>query len=371
MKILLIGENSGVHNTLAEGLRGLGHEVVVASNGDFWKKFYSDIDLSRGNKLLFLLKLMKALPKMRGFDVVQLISPIFIDIKAQWHFPLYNYLRKHNGKIVLCAVGLNYYYSYVNRNMKPMKFSDFNIGTKERRSEYRDALYNDWVGSDKDRLNHLIAADCDAIVAGAYEYWLPYSLIDERDKEGRRLSEKLYMVPFPFKLQDEVHPAKSGKIRFFIGISKGEWAKVKGTDIMLRAARDLENKYSDRMELKVVSGVPYAEYCNMMNNSDVMLDQLNAYGPGMNALLTLSKGIVTVSGGEPEHYDIMGEKECRPIITVQPTYESVYNELERLILHPELLPKLKKESRRYVERNYDYRMIAKKYEEIYKKICKQ
>ena len=39
MKILLLGEYSGVHSTLAEGLRGLGHRVTVASNGDFWKDY--------------------------------------------------------------------------------------------------------------------------------------------------------------------------------------------------------------------------------------------------------------------------------------------------------------------------------------------
>ncbi len=37
MKILLIGEYSNVHNTLARGLRELGHTVTVISNGDFWR----------------------------------------------------------------------------------------------------------------------------------------------------------------------------------------------------------------------------------------------------------------------------------------------------------------------------------------------
>ena len=46
MKILLIGEYSNVHNTLAEGLRFLGHEVMVISNGDFWKNYPRDIDVS-------------------------------------------------------------------------------------------------------------------------------------------------------------------------------------------------------------------------------------------------------------------------------------------------------------------------------------
>ena len=34
MRILLLGEYSNVHATLAKGLKALGHEVVLASDGD-------------------------------------------------------------------------------------------------------------------------------------------------------------------------------------------------------------------------------------------------------------------------------------------------------------------------------------------------
>lgn len=47
MKILLIGEYSNVHWTLAEGLRQLGHTVTVISNGDYWKNYNRDISLTR------------------------------------------------------------------------------------------------------------------------------------------------------------------------------------------------------------------------------------------------------------------------------------------------------------------------------------
>ena len=52
MKILLLGEYSNVHATLAKGLRALGHEVLVVSNGDFWKNYPRDIDLSRSSTRL-------------------------------------------------------------------------------------------------------------------------------------------------------------------------------------------------------------------------------------------------------------------------------------------------------------------------------
>ena len=47
MNILLIGEYSNVHATLAKGLRHLGHTVTVVSNGDFWKNYQRDIDERR------------------------------------------------------------------------------------------------------------------------------------------------------------------------------------------------------------------------------------------------------------------------------------------------------------------------------------
>ena len=47
MRILLLGEYSNVHATLAKGLKALGHDVTVLSNGDFWKDYPRDINLSR------------------------------------------------------------------------------------------------------------------------------------------------------------------------------------------------------------------------------------------------------------------------------------------------------------------------------------
>ena len=85
----------------------------------------------------------------------------------------------------------------------------------------------------------------------------------------------------------------------------------------------------------------------------------------MNALLAMSKGIICVGGGEPEHYDLLGENELRPIINVLPNEQSVYDALENLVLHPELIPKLKEESIAYVARHHNPVSIAKQYEKLY------
>ena len=115
MKILLLGEYSNVHWTLAEGLRALGHQVCVVSHGDFWKNYRRDISLVRPTQgrwdgLRYLIKVLFTLPRLRGYDVVQLINPCFLELKAERIYPIYRYLRRHNGKVFLGGYGMDYYW---------------------------------------------------------------------------------------------------------------------------------------------------------------------------------------------------------------------------------------------------------------------
>ncbi|MGN1255912.1 MAG: glycosyltransferase family 1 protein, partial [Bacteroidaceae bacterium] len=178
MKILLLGEYSNVHATLADGLRLLGHKVTVMSNGDFWKDYPRDVDLSRREGkwggIALMARLVLLLPQMVGYDVVQLINPMFVELKAERIFPLYRFLRRHNRRVVLGAMGMDYYWVHECCTRRPLRYSDFNMGDELRSNA--DALKerHDWIGTAKERLNKFIAEDCDAIVAGLYEYWPCY-----------------------------------------------------------------------------------------------------------------------------------------------------------------------------------------------------
>ena len=87
----------------------------------------------------------------------------------------------------------------------------------------------------------------------------------------------------------------------------------------------------------------------------------------MNPLLAMSKGIICIGGGEPENYEIIHETELRPIINVEPNYESVYQALENLVLHPERIPQLKAQSVEYIRRHHDYLKVARQYLEFWGK----
>ena len=81
----------------------------------------------------------------------------------------------------------------------------------------------------------------------------------------------------------------------------------------------------------------------------------------MNPLLAMSKGIICIGGGEPENYEIINETQLRPIINVEPTYDSVYHELELLVLNPDRIPQLKRQSVDYVAKHHDYLKVARQY----------
>lgn len=357
MKILLIGEYSNVHATLAEGLRKLGHEVTVISNGDFWKNYPRDIDVSRrpgklgGIALMF--RLWKLLPKMKGYDVVQLINPMFFELKAERLFYFYNYLRKHNKKVFLGAYGMDWFWVYYCSVKKVLRYSDFNFGDKVRTDPESLKEQKDWIGTEKERLNKHIAETCDGIITGLYEYWACYH---------PALPKKTTFIPFPIRCPQNISISSAipSKVRIFIGINRSR-SVYKGTDIMLKAAQDVLAKSPDKMELIKAESVPFAQYQQMMNGSDAILDQLYAYTPSMNPLLAMSKGIICIGGGEPENYEIINETELRPIINVEPNYESVYKEVEQLVLHPERIPELKRQSVEYVRKHHDYLKVARQY----------
>ncbi|MCR4852394.1 MAG: glycosyltransferase family 1 protein [Prevotella sp.] len=362
MRILLLGEYSNVHATLAKGLRELGHEVVVASNGDFWKNYPRDIDLSRelswSGSIRFVVKLLRALPKMKGFDVVQLINPIFIELKANRLFSIYDYLRKNNKKVFLGAFGMDYYWVHECDTRKPLRYSDFNMGDENRTNADAEKERRDWIGTDKERLNKYIAEDCDGIITGLYEYWACYHPL---------FPKKTCFIPYPIQMSPTHTDFKaSNPPRIFIGINKAR-SEYKGTDIMLKAANDVRRDYPGKMELVKAESVPFDEYEKLMNGSDAILDQLYSYTPSMNSLLAMSKGIVNIGGGEPENYEILHENELRPIVNVEPTYESVYTALVDFISQPSRIPELKRQSTEYISRHHDYLKVARQYLEFYTK----
>lgn len=363
MKILLLGEYSNVHWTLAEALRKLGHSVTVAGNGDFWKQYPCDIRLERrpGGKLealRYFARTSAAFSNFRGFDVVQLINPMFLELKAENITPFYHMLRRRNGKVFLDAFGMDHYYVKACIE-KRFEYSELVVDGEFRNIEDNRNSVRDWIDGAKAPLNRMIAEDCDGIIAGLWEYFKSY----ESD-----FPEKTVYIPFPVP---EAEPAErfltqpDGIIRFFIGIQRNR-SKFKGTDILLPVLRDIERTHSDRCSVVSVENVPFNEYKQMMRSSDILVDQLYSPTPNMNSLLAMSQGLAVAGGGEEEPYRFIGEDKLRPIINLPCHYDEIVEALSSIVDEgPNELYRRKKESIAYVRKHHDTQAIAKRYLEFW------
>jgi len=365
MKILLLGEYSNLHWTLAEGLKTLGHEVVVASDGDGFKNHTRDIDLFRNSSNIpdtfkAIKKVYQNLNNFKNYDIVQLINPCFTSLNVEINKYLYRFLRKNNKKIFLGAFGDDAYWLKACLDKKTFRYSEFYIGDEKNNLAGNEHIGKIWKsGGRREKLNSEIAKTCDGIIACLYEYYVSYKPFYQ---------DKLTYIPLPVNLSaiSVKENRFSDKIRFFIGINKTR-TQFKGTDRFYKMLIEVKKKYSHRVEIHTIESIPYNQYIDILENSDVVLDQLYSYSPAMNGLLALAKGKVLVSGGESEMYDLLKEDINRPIINVLPFDSDIIEKLEKIILEKDNIPVISGNGRKFVQKHHDHIKVAKQYLDFWQK----
>ncbi len=370
MRVLFMGDASNMHNCLATQLRRMGHDVVVASHGSRWMNTERDIDLFRPpgrlGAIRYIGRILRALPKLRGFDIVQLVNPIFLDLKPAKVRPVFDYLRRHNRAIALSALGTDYIYYAACHDGHTYRYSDYFVGSEPSpyvgSPEYLAQEQDNWKQPFMREHNDYIINRIDGAVACLWEYYVAY-----RPVMGPRVT----YAGIPIDLESVTYRPiehEPERVRFFIGIQR-ERSLIKGTDRLLAALRRVHDRFPDRCEMEIVENLPYAEYTARMARSHVLLDQLYSYTPATNALLAMAQGLVAVSGGEPEYYDLIGERDNRPIVNVDPLVEGdIDAKLEHIINNKHLLPQMSRDSRAFVERHHNVADIARRYLDFWNQI---
>lgn len=357
MRILLLGDYSGLHLTLSEGLRILGHDVTVASDGDGFKNYRRDIDLKRNSSnlkdtLSNLFTIYSNLKNFKDYDIVQITNPCFTTQNIRVNIELYRYLRRHNKKIFLGAFGDDYFWIKACLDQR-YKYSEFYIGDEKNLRTKSGYLEDNWLGTKRQDVNIEMAESCNGIIACLYEYYEAY-------KES--YSEKLVYIPLPVNMGEvKLKELPSlDKINFFIGINKAR-NEFKGTDILYEVVQQLALSYPDDAMVTKVESVMYSEYLSRIQDAHVVLDQLYSYSPAMNGLLTMALGKVLVGGGEAEMYNLLQETELRPIVNVYPEKHDIYGKLENLVLHKNTIKERAKDGRTFIEKHHDYMKVAQQY----------
>ncbi len=203
MKVLLLGEYSNLHYTLACALRDMGHDVRLVSDGDEWKRYPADVKLVRRSTglldtIVYLFRLVREMRHWRGYDVVQLINPVhFIQLKAERGIRIYDWLRRHNRKVFLGAFGDDYYFIHASYVRRLLRYSDFYTPTREVTHSWNQHNLDCWLHNPGmvHSCQH-IAQTCNGIIAALYEYYVAYTAVPD-------LAPKTTFIPLPIRSQQD------------------------------------------------------------------------------------------------------------------------------------------------------------------------
>lgn len=357
MKILLLGEFSGLHTNLKVGLENLNHKVTLVSFGDGFKKLTGDINFGsdKKNKVLKILhiwfKFFYYLPRFKGYDVVHYIYPNIFPFPFQIKLHFLKFLKRNNKLVTMNVSGGDAY--MIPILMGKLRYSPYTNSFNEKKFNG----FFKMIGYEQFNKAIKLAITFDGIISSLYEYALPY----------KGFKNYLGIIPFPSLIPNTL-PDKlniDGKIKIFHGVTRKE---MKGSNYIIQALKLISKEYSGQVEVEIVEKVPYYEYKELFNDCHIFIDQACSYGYAMNALLALAKGKVVLSGCEKEHRRIVGDN-C-PVINIQPSTLQIYKTIRNLIENKGLIQEIGSSGYSFVKEVHDCNKIAndylKKWEQIKK-----
>lgn len=374
MKILLIGEYSGLHNSLKDGLQLNGHSVTLLGTGDGFKNYPVDIEVKSTifeiPFLKFIAKIVDKLLKvslndfelgfkaylkiktLKDFDIVQLINENSFKTTPWLETILLKKILKNNKNLFLLSCGVDYIsVKYALENKFKYSILTPYLNDKLLLKKYRHILkYN---SSEFKKLHRYIYKNIKGVISSDLDYHIP--LIGKKKYLG--------MVPNPVNLKKLSYDFVEieDKVIIFHGINSKNSIK-KGNDYFIRAMKIIKKKYKERVEYIEVQDLKYRDYIKSYCNCHIFLDQVYAYDQGYNALEAMAKGKVVFTGAEKEWLEHYGGSEDSIAINALPEVNYLVEKLSILIENPEKIRDISINARKFIEDHHSYDDVANIYE---------
>jgi hypothetical protein len=352
MKILLIGEFSGVHNNLKKGLVDLGHVVTLATDGDSYRDIKRDLNLKpyattsemkrivrwymHMRNILFFMKNYKT---YSGNDIVQFISPFAIQAT---YYLIIRLILRFNKKTIYYICGTDPVFLDSDKHFKYFPF-DNNESDELPKYNKNSLKYFNWF-----------VKKIDLIIPAMYTYMVGYI----------NYSKLSNPIPLPgtgnYANIEKVN--NNHKVNILHGITRFNF---KGSKYILEALEELKNKYPDIVNVNIVEKLPFTEYYSLYSNADIVVDQCKSYDYGMNAIYALEHGKIVLSGAEDVALIYSAFEKC-PIINIRPDKNHIVTQLEKIIsMNYEEISNMQNKSISYVKNHHDPKIIALKFIKYY------
>ncbi len=378
MRILLLGEYSRLHNSLKEGLIELGHEVILVSSGDGFKKYPADYSIEPkwcntqlGNiprqiihklfhfdiaKIENAIRFYFLLPQLKGFDIVQLINESPIQTIKKFELSFLKKIVKNNGKLFVLSTGVDYLnVKYIMENKMEKSILQPYFENPSLKREYNYVL--EYTTEKHKKIHDFVYQKCVGIIATDIDYLLPL--------EGN--TKFLGLIPNPINYKKLVFEELKieDKIVVFLGINQWSYQQ-KGIAYFEKALVVIQEKYKDKVAVIIAENLPYADYINRYNKAHILLDQLYGYDQGYNALEAMAKGKAVFTNAD-ELFEKQYHLSEKVAVNAEPDVDYLVRELSFLIENPNEIVAIGKRARAFIEKEHDYMKIAGKYLEVWKK----
>lgn len=374
MKILLIGEYSGLHNSLKDGLQLNGHSVTLLGTGDGFKNFPVDILIkSTVFEISFLKFFAKIIDKLfnvslndievgfktyfkintlKDYDIVQLINENSFKTTPRLEIILLKKIIKNNKNLFLLSSGVDYKsveYA-LNNKFKYSILTPYLEKNVLKNNYYHILKYSN---TNFKKLHRYIYRNIKGVISSDLDYHIP--LIGEKKYLG--------MVPNPVNLKKLSYDFVEieNKVIIFHGINKKNSIK-KGNNYFIKAMEIIKRTYKDRVEYIEVQDLKYSDYIKSYSDCHIFLDMVYAYDQGYNALEAMAKGKVVFTGAEKEWLDYYEVSEDTIAINALPDINYLVKKLSNLIENPEKIKNISINARKFIEDHHSYDNIAGVYE---------
>lgn len=378
MKILLVGEFSRLHNSLKEGLLSLNQKVSIVGSGDDFKEF--PVDFSIAPKIISSFSLLKflnkvffrvfksdlqllekgirfyfLLPKLKNYDVVQLINSDAIETYPFASRYLLKKLFSQNKKISLLICGEETpIIEYLLK--KEMKYSILNPLLSDPKLEKSYNYTLKYVQPNYRKTFDFITTKTSSIITSDLDYKLPMEAMGFHSQ----------FIPNPIN-KDKIEYKQlliNDKIIIFLGINESSAVK-KGSVFFEKALEIIKKKYLNQIEIIITRSIPYEQYIEAYNKAHILLDQVYSYDQGYNALEAMAKGKVVFTGAEKEFEEQYNLTE-KVAINALPDVDYLVTELSFLIENPEEIIAIGNRARTFIEKDHNYLKIAEMYLNVWK-----
>lgn len=369
MKILLMGDASNYHATLARGLAERGHTVTVASDGGRWIQTHRDYDTGRrpnpvSGAILYARLSYDLEHSLGGYDIVQFSSPGFVTLRPQRLERLLRRIKARNGALYLTALGTD---TPLVRNLTgaspALPYSEWQVdGHLTTYALSPAARRQQWLAENLSRYTDIFYDSLDGVMSVLYEY--------HRIVEAHHPHLPLTYVDIPIDTDKlpapHLHPSDADRpVRIYFAAHRGREAE-KGADILLQYLRRLKAELPDRVELLTPPNLPFAQFVEALSHADIVCDQLYSLTPATTALIGMAMGVVPISGGDEQYYSFIGHKGTRPIINIDPrNTDEGYRTLRALVEDPSALRAMSAAGPGFVATHNALPLVVSRFEEAW------